>query len=182
VTIIVLAAGFSRRLGHPKQLVEIDGEPLIRRAHRVASAVAPTIVVTRNEFAFGDALINEQAGEGMASSIRLGVAACDGDVLLMTCDQPYVTSAHLRALIDANAPIAATAYADVAGVPALFAKEFRGELLALRGDVGARAIIERHREVVVTVPLPEAELDIDVECGGHAAAVPERRHGRRTPR
>jgi molybdenum cofactor cytidylyltransferase len=161
VTIIVLAAGFSRRLGHPKQLVEIDGEPLIRRAYRIASAVAPTIVVTRAEFAFGDALINEQAEEGMASSICLGVAACGGDVLLMTCDQPHVTSAHLRALIDANAPIAATAYAGVAGVPAFFAKEFREELLALRGDVGARGVIERHRQVVVAVPLPEGEVDID---------------------
>jgi molybdenum cofactor cytidylyltransferase len=161
VTIIVLAAGASRRLGHPKQLVEIDGEPLIRRAYRIANAVAPTIVVTRPEFAFGDALINERAEEGMASSIRLGVAACDGDVLLMTCDQPHVTSSHLHALIAANAPIAATAYADVAGVPAFFAAQFREELLALRGDVGARSIIQKYRDVVVAIPLPEAELDVD---------------------
>ena len=161
MTIVVLAAGASRRLGHPKQLVEIDGEPLIRRAYRIASAVAPTIVVTRAELAFGDAIVNEHAEEGMASSIRLGVAACDGDVLLMTCDQPHVTSAHLRALIDANAPIAATAYAGTPAMPAFFAKEFRAELLALRGDVGARSVIERHREVVVAIPLPEAELDVD---------------------
>lgn len=161
MTIIVLAAGASKRLGHPKQLVEIDGETLLARAYRVASTVAPTIVVTRREFAFGDAIVNEHAEEGMASSIRLGVAACDGDVLLMTCDQPHVTAAHLRALIDARAPIAATAYAGIAGVPAFFAKEFRDELLALRGDVGARKIIEAHRDVVVTVPLPEAELDVD---------------------
>jgi molybdenum cofactor cytidylyltransferase len=82
-------------------------------------------------------------------------------VLLMLCDQPHITSAHLQALIDAKAPIAATGYAGVAGVPACFASEFRGELLALRGDVGAKSIIERHRDVVVTVPLPEAEIDVD---------------------
>ena len=163
MTIIVLAAGASRRLGHPKQLVEIDGETLIRRAYRIASAVAPTIVVTRPEFAFGNAVINEHAEEGMASSICLGVAACEGDVLLMTCDQPHVTSEHLRALIDVHAPIAATAYADVAGVPAFFAAQFREELLALRGDVGARGVIERHRDIVVANPLPEAELDVDVD-------------------
>jgi molybdenum cofactor cytidylyltransferase len=162
VSIIILAAGFSKRLGHPKQLVEIDGETLLARACRIASAVAPTIVVTRREFAVGDAIVNEHAEEGMASSIRLGVAACDGDVLLMTCDQPHVTSEHLRALIDAHAPIAATAYAGIAGVPAFFAREFREELLALRGDVGARSVIERHREVVVAIPLPEAELDVDL--------------------
>ena len=162
VTIIVLAAGASKRLGHPKQLVVVDGETLLARAYRIAIAVAPTIVVTRREFAFGNALINEHAEEGMASSIRLGVAACDGDVLLMTCDQPHVTSSHLRALIDADAPIAATAYAGIAGVPAFFSAEFRDELLALRGDVGARSVIERHRDVVVAIPLPEAELDVDV--------------------
>ncbi len=161
MTIVILAAGASKRLGHPKQLVEIDGETLLARAYRVASAVAPVVVVTRRELAFGDAVINEHPEEGMASSIRLGVAACDGDVLLMTCDQPHVTSAHLRALIDAGAPIAATAYAGIAGVPAFFAREFRDELLALRGDVGARSVIERHREVVVAIPLPEAELDVD---------------------
>lgn len=161
MTIVILAAGASRRLGRPKQLVEIDGETLLARAHRIASAVAKTIIVTRREFAFGDAIVNEHGEEGMASSIRLGVAACDGDVLLMTCDQPHVTSEHLRALIDARAPIAATAYAGIAGVPAFFAREFRDELLALRGDVGARSVIERHREVVVAIPLPEAELDVD---------------------
>jgi molybdenum cofactor cytidylyltransferase len=161
VTIIVLAAGASKRLGHPKQLVEIDGEPLIARAARIAGSVAKTIVVTRAEFAFGDAIVNEHAEEGMASSIRLGVAACDGDVLLMTCDQPHVTAGHLRALIDAGAPIAATAYAGIAGVPAFFTKAFREELLALKGDVGARSVIERHRDVVVAIPLPEAELDVD---------------------
>ena len=160
-TIVILAAGASKRLGHAKQLVEIDGETLLARAFRVASAVAPTIVVTRREFAFGNAIVNEHAEEGMASSIRLGVAACDGDVLLMTCDQPHVTSSHLRSLIDARAPIAATAYAGIAGVPAFFSRKFREELLALRGDVGARSIIEKHRDVVVTIPLPEAELDVD---------------------
>ncbi len=162
VTIVVLAAGASKRLGHPKQLVQIDDETLLARAFRIASAVAPTIVVTRREFAFGEAIVNEHPEEGMASSIRLGVAACDGDVLLMTCDQPHVTSEHLRALIDAGAPIAATAYSGIAGVPAFFARELREELLALQGDVGARNIIEAHRNVVVMIPLPEAELDVDL--------------------
>ena len=162
MTIVILAAGASKRLGYPKQLVVVDGETLLARAYRIASAVAPTIVVTRRELAFGNAIVNEHAEEGMASSIRLGVAACDGDVLLMTCDQPHVTSAHLRALIDVDAPIAATAYAGIAGVPALFSARFRDELLALKGDVGARSVIERHRDVMVAIPLPEAELDVDV--------------------
>jgi len=163
LTCIVLAAGFSRRLGHPKQLVEFEGETLLARASRIAREVAPTIVVTRREFAelVPDAIVNEDAEEGIASSIRAGVAACDGDVLLMLCDQPLITAGHLRALVDAHAPIAATAYSGTLGVPAFFAAEFREELLALQGDSGAKSVIERHRGVVVGVVFEGAATDVD---------------------
>lgn len=164
LTCIVLAAGASRRLGRPKQLVEFEGEPLIVRAERIARAVATTIVVTRPEFAHlvQNAVINEAPEEGMASSIRAGVAACEGDVILMLCDQPLITSTHLYALADAHAPIAATAYAGTLGVPAFFASTFREELLALRGDVGAKSVIAAHRDIVAAVPFEDASVDVDV--------------------
>jgi molybdenum cofactor cytidylyltransferase len=163
VHVIVLAAGFSRRLGHPKQLVVYEGETLIRRAARIAGEVGEVIVVTTPEFANIDSpvVINNKADEGMASSIRAGVAACDDDVLITLCDQPRVTADHLRALIAANAPIAATAYSGTLGVPAYFAREFRDELLALRGDHGAKRIIEAHRDVVVAIPFADAAFDVD---------------------
>lgn len=163
LTVIVLAAGASRRLGHPKQLVERDGETLLARASRIAHEVGKTIVVTRREFAslVPDAIVNELPDEGIASSIRLGVAACSGAVLLMLCDQPLISAEHLRKLIDAKAPIAATAYSGTLGVPAFFASEFRDELLALRGDSGAKSVIERHREVVVGVAFEGAAIDVD---------------------
>lgn len=160
---IVLAAGFSRRRGAPKQWVEIDGETLIHRAARIATEVGEVIVVTTREFADLEfrVVINESADEGMASSIRAGVAACDDDVLITLCDQPHVTADHLRALVSANAPIAATAYSGTIGVPAYFAAEFRDELLALRGDVGAKRIIEAHRDVVKAIPFEAAAIDVD---------------------
>ena len=159
---IVLAAGFSRRRGASKQLFEIDGETLIHRAARIASEVGEVIVVTRREFAVPfRTVINEDAEEGMASSIRAGVAACDDDVLITLCDQPDVTAEHLRALVNANAPIAATAYSGTLGVPAYFAREFRDELLALRGDAGAKRIIEAHREVVKSIEFEDAAIDVD---------------------
>ena len=163
MNVIVLAAGASRRLGYPKQLVQFEGETLIRRAARIASEVGDAIVVTTR--AFADAVrdvcvvINDEADEGIASSIRAGVAACDGDVLLMLCDQPHVTADHLGALRDA--PIVATGYAETIGVPAFFARQFRDELLALRGDVGAKKVIEAHRDVVKVVAFEAAAVDID---------------------
>ena len=172
-TIIVLAAGASKRLGRPKQLLLYEGETLLARAVRIASAVAPTVVVISEECRDGlqpvlcglkpapTFLVNDQRDEGIASSIRAGVAATEGDILLMLCDQPLITSDHLRALIEAGSPIAATGYNGISGVPVFFAAKFRDELLALRGDVGAKGVIDRHRDELVTVPFEAAALDVD---------------------
>ena len=169
-SIIVLAAGASSRLGRPKQLLLFEGEPLVVRAARIASAVADTLVVVPPDRAIYEALggfnliENIDRDEGVASSIRVGVAATEGDVVLMVCDQPMITAGHLQALIDAKSPIAATGYNGIAGVPAFFAAKFRGELLALRGDVGAKRVIEAHRDELVTIPCAAAALDVDTEA------------------
>ncbi|HEX6088104.1 MAG TPA: nucleotidyltransferase family protein [Thermoanaerobaculia bacterium] len=155
VTALVLAAGFSRRLGHPKQNVVYEGETLLERATRIASEVADEVIVVTREN-------NPLASEGMASSIRVGVsqAGAGSRILITLCDQPRVTAAHLRALLAVDAPIVASGYAGIAGVPAVFAPELIPELLALRGDVGARAIIERHGAHVI--PFEDAAFDVDV--------------------
>lgn len=155
VVAVVLAAGSSTRLGRPKQDIVFRGETLLARAARVAREVAgETIVITRAE--------NPDADEGIASSIRAGVEwAGEARLLITLCDQPLVTAAHLRALLAVDAPIVATGYNGIAGVPAVFAPQFRHELLALRGDRGARAVIEAHRAEVVVVPFDEAGTDID---------------------
>jgi molybdenum cofactor cytidylyltransferase len=154
VVAVVLAAGFSRRLGRPKQDVVFEGETLLARATRVAGEVADEVVVVTRE-------LNPEAEEGMASSIRVGVARAgtDARILITLCDQPLVTADHLRALIAIDAPIVATAYSGIAGVPAIFAPQFVPELLALRGDVGARSIIERHGAKLVF--FDDAAIDID---------------------
>jgi CTP:molybdopterin cytidylyltransferase MocA len=172
LTCVVLAAGFSKRLGRPKQLLVVDGEPLVRRAARVARIVAPTVVVIppdapaiREALEGLDVAIveNPAAAEGIASSIRRGIGATRGDVLLCVCDQPRITSAHLQTLVDTRAAIAATGYGGGAGVPALFTARFRDELLALKGDTGAKKVIERHRDVVAVAPFEDAAFDIDEE-------------------
>ena len=152
---IVLAAGSSTRLGRPKQSLIFRGETLLHHASRIAREVADeTFVITRDE--------NPDADEGIASSIRAGVAkAGDARILITVCDQPLVTAEHLRALLAVDAPIVASGYNGIAGVPAAFAPKFIPELLALRGDRGARAIIEAHRDEAVVVPFEDAGTDID---------------------
>jgi molybdenum cofactor cytidylyltransferase len=167
VTAVVLAAGFSRRFGSAKQLFTYFDEPLVRRAARVAREVAPVIVVIPKDAGIRQALEgldvtiveNEERAEGMASSIRAGVRACDGDVLLTLCDQPAVGSAHLQKLIDSDAPIAASGYDGTVGVPALFRSTYRDALLALQGDTGAKSLLLANE--VHVVELADGS-DIDV--------------------
>jgi len=157
VVAIVLAAGFSTRLGTPKQDVVFEDETLLQRAERLAREVADGVIVVTPQ-------INPDAAEGIASSIRAGVRlAGNSRMLIMLCDQPLITTEHLRALIAIDAPIVATGYAGIAGVPAVFAPEFASELLALRGDRGARVVIQAHRDVTRVVTFEDAAVDIDSE-------------------
>jgi CTP:molybdopterin cytidylyltransferase MocA len=175
---ILLAAGESRRLGAPKQLLEVDGEALVRRAARCAldHCVAGLVVVTG---AVHEAIVDALAGlpvtilhnpdwaEGMASSIRCGVAAspaaADG-LMLLLCDQPAVGGAELDDLCAAWASspdlIAAAGYAGRSGAPAIFPARYRDRLVRLRGEQGARGLIAMAGTVTV-VDMPAAALDID---------------------
>jgi molybdenum cofactor cytidylyltransferase len=87
-------------------------------------------------------------------------------VLILSCDQPRLTAGHLRALIQEftvhNEPtIVASAYAGVHGVPAVFPRGAFGNLLALRGDQGARSLLAVPQWPVVALPLEGGEVDID---------------------
>jgi molybdenum cofactor cytidylyltransferase len=183
VAAVLLAAGGSRRLGRPKQLVKLAGKSLVRRAAEAALAAgcAPLFVVlgacadeVAAELAGLDARTVANAGhaEGIASSIRAGIAAagsatpaCDG-ALLLVVDQPRVDAILLARVLEAfrqggaRDPVACT-YAGSVGVPALFPRSLFPELAALRGDRGARSVLEARRDAVREVPFAEGGVDID---------------------
>jgi molybdenum cofactor cytidylyltransferase len=175
IAAIVLAAGAGRRMGGPKALLVVDGETLLRRAARTALAVgcAPVVVVVGPwdpELELEDLGIlrvpNPEADEGMASSIRAGVAALPGRieaVLLLAVDQPAVDAALLRGLLQlfqvSGGRPAACAYADTVGIPAVFPARLLPDLLELRGDRGAKAILLR--ESAIALPFPGGAQDLD---------------------
>jgi molybdenum cofactor cytidylyltransferase len=179
VVAVLLAAGGSRRLGEPKQLLRLAGQPLVRRAALAAlgSRARRVVVVTGAEAERVEAALAGLAVEcvrcskwqdGLAASLREGVSAAlaDGEasVLLLLADQPALDAALLDALIDAHAAgaaIAASHYGGEPGVPALFAPRFARELLALGGDRGAKALLLRERERLAAVPFPGGALDVD---------------------
>ncbi|HSN30567.1 MAG TPA: nucleotidyltransferase family protein [Kofleriaceae bacterium] len=177
VAIAILAAGASTRMApRKKQLIEIDGEPLVRRAARIAlasraSQVAVVLGAYADEIAPALAglavtlLDNAAWAEGMASSVRVAAAWAVGQgasaLLLCVCDQPAVTTPHLDALIAAHeadpARTIGSAYGGAVGVPAVIPRARWPELLALRGDRGARALLGQD-----ALPLPGGERDVDV--------------------
>lgn len=163
VAAVVLAAGFSRRLGRPKHLVELAGETLLARAVRVANEAGlfPVYVVLREATVVPGAVtvLNEEASEGMASSIRCGIAVAGEveGVVVIACDQVLLTAEHLRMLVGRG--VCGSGYAGRVGVPAFFPRAAFGELMKLRGDVGARALL-RGAKVVGNEALA---TDVDTE-------------------
>lgn len=170
---VILAAGSGRRMGGPKALLRIDGETLLERIAKAALAggCRPVVAVIGTfEPTLGDldvqVIVNPEAAEGMASSIRRGIAALPAAldaVLLLTVDQPAVDAALLQQLQarfaeDPTRP-AACAYAGTLGIPAIFPARFLPELLALKGDRGAKAILLR--EGAASLPFPEGAQDLD---------------------
>ena len=176
---LILAAGGSRRLGRPKQLLRWQGRTLLERAVDCARRVVPgrVIVVLGAEAALIRATLNEdrietvQNGawhEGIASSISVGIEALPASaeaVLILLCDQPLVDSAHLAAMLDAwrNEPnrIVASQYNSTCGVPALFPAMYFERLKALTGDKGAQPLLVEFDRNVAKIPFTRAALDID---------------------
>jgi CTP:molybdopterin cytidylyltransferase MocA len=152
---VILAAGASRRLGTSKQNLLLGGETLVERSLRTAqeAGLSPVIVVLRLEGDLGHSLqdrgalivLNDRPEEGMASSIRLGVNVAGmlkaSGAVLMTCDQVLLSPEHLRVLSEHPERITGSGYAGKIGIPAYFPAASFAELLALRGDTGARDLL-----------------------------------------
>lgn len=179
VHVIVLAAGASTRFGSTKQLVRVNGRPLmhtiVSRAVELAGH-SVTVVLGSNAGELAPLLkhspaavaINREWSEGIASSIREGlrqVPSTTDAVLIALADQAAVTTEDLRRLAGAwrrnPSNIVAAQYAGAVGVPAVFPRRCFRELNELRGDRGAQLLLNRHVDKMVRLPMPSAELDID---------------------
>jgi molybdenum cofactor cytidylyltransferase len=177
--VVVLAAGASTRFGSAKQLVRVNGRPLLHTVVSRAVELAGqsvTVVLGANSGELAPLLrhtpasvtVNREWSEGIASSIRAGVSqvpsSADG-VMLLLADQAAVSTEDLRRLASAwrrnPASIAAAQYAGGVGVPAVFPRWCFRELNELRGDRGAQLLLQRHTDRLVRLPMPAAELDID---------------------
>jgi molybdenum cofactor cytidylyltransferase len=179
---VILAAGASSRMGTPKQLLQYRGQTLLRRAALTAleAGCSPVVVVTgahaeqfRAELRGLDVLEakNPQWESGMGSSVRAGVEALVGAdanavaVILMLCDQPFVTPKIVAGLVAAHratgSPIVASQYGESFGVPALFSRSIFAELAGLKGGSGAKQVIKGHASEAHFVSFAMGEIDVD---------------------
>ncbi|RDC66301.1 nucleotidyltransferase family protein [Adhaeribacter pallidiroseus] len=180
--LVLLAAGASVRFGSPKQNLEFQGQTLLYHAVQAArhSGCAPVVVVLgakadelRSQLNFPEITIVENPawGEGMGASVRHGVHALlqtvpDLDsVLLMTCDQPFVSGKILQQLVAEKEKnlkkIIACAYQDTIGTPVLFDKQFFPDLTNLSGAQGAKKLLFKFSEEVGNIPFELGGFDID---------------------
>jgi len=188
---VILAAGESARMGTPKQLLLVGGQPLLLRAVEaaLASPAWPVVVVLgaheekiRPLLARRPVLIAENPAwsEGMAASIRAGVMTLQqfsrqlDAALVALCDQPAFSVDTIAQLVAAQRAtgrsIVAARYAGRHGAPALFLAEHFPALAALTGEEGARALLNGSPDRIAAVDLPALALDLDTPEDFAAAA------------
>ena len=182
ISIILLAAGSSSRMGQSKQLLEVNGTPLLLHSVKAAlesGAKSVNVILGANELAHREVLRNLPVSvisnhywkSGMGSSIKAGLnyvvrKYSDTEaVIIMVCDQPAITASHLHKLAtthkSTNSPIVASSYSGTVGVPALFSRAFFSNILMLKDDQGAKKIIEQFPEQRANVDFPDGSFDLD---------------------
>lgn len=181
IATVILAAGEARRMGQPKQLMQLQGQSLVQRAVQTASAVSQEVIVVTGAYAdvvqknLHQASVtiihNPDWASGMGSSIRAGVqqalyhSPAPEAIIILLCDQPLVSEKLLRQLIkmhqDPRKNLVASSYQNTVGVPALFGKALFPDLLALDNKGGAKQVIRQHQMETVTVDFPEGAYDVD---------------------
>ena len=181
---IILAAGNSSRLGHPKQLLPYHGQTLLTHTttETLNAGLHPVGVVTgafHTEVSDSlrgqpvEIIFNPAWEEGMASGIVAGLSKIlslhpDVDaVIIAVCDQPFISTALLLQLVNTNETseqrIVGCAYANSVGTPVLFGRYYFGELLALSGSEGAKKLLKQYPDNLATIAFPDGGIDIDTE-------------------
>jgi molybdenum cofactor cytidylyltransferase len=167
---IILAAGEAQRFGQAKQLLDYRGRPFVQVVARQAldAGLDPVIVVTGAYAASVEAAVgglpveiarNDAWSSGQASSIRMGLGHLDaspsgglrsavGAAIFLLADQPQITAAVLRALVEFHSlelpPVAAPLVEDRRANPTLFDQTTFADLMQLSGDRGGRALFSKY--------------------------------------
>ncbi|HHY88200.1 MAG TPA: nucleotidyltransferase family protein [Chloroflexi bacterium] len=159
---IILAAGGSRRFGRSKQLLTYDGKPMVRRVAETAlkSGLDPVVLVTGEDhervleavFDLPVQIVNNPDWRsGVSTSIQAGLRVLperSAGAVFLLADQPQIPAELIDRLLQSHASnqadITAPYVGERRGNPVLFDRRLFAELNELHGDVGGRALFDRH--------------------------------------
>lgn len=187
ISLILLAAGQSSRLGTPKQLLHYQGKPLMQHTLDTVKALPVDIFCVLG--AFSDEIlkgvdvsdthliINDNWSEGLSSSIRCGLSEVlktnpeTEAVILVLCDQPFLTTNILSQIIEnyhhTGQTIIHCLYGDTSGPPTLFHKSLFPYLMELKGGQGAKKVVDMFPNHVTYIDFPKGKFDIDTQEDYH---------------
>jgi molybdenum cofactor cytidylyltransferase len=179
IAAVILAAGLSRRLGRPKQLLRLGSKTVIEHvtANVLQTEVCEVIVVLGAHYQKIEQVLNFYPvkciynpcfKDGMGTSVAAGAAAVAPHVkgiMFVVGDQPLLSSDYMNRLLKFYLEKKPLILKPENGMPAIFAIKLKEELMALTGDTGGRQLIKKYSDRVVTFPpIPAHQsLDIDTE-------------------
>jgi molybdenum cofactor cytidylyltransferase len=177
---IILAGGRSSRLGRPKQLLELDGKPLLQHViDAVAAASLDEVVIVlghqSDEIASvldlppqARAIVNFDYNEGQSTSLLAGLASLDDRsdaAVVILGDQPSLDPAAIRKVVEtfqsSGSPIVRAMWDGRPGHPVVFARSIWDELSRLAGDLGARDFLAARDDVTEVDMGSPAPVDVD---------------------
>lgn len=188
VAAVILAAGASTRMGRTKQLLPVDGVPMVRRAalQALEAGCVPVVVVLGHDAARVRAVLDDLEVTFVASpdpvgptsaSLHAGLRALGPAVVaavVLLADMVHVSAAMVRALLEAHArgdaPLEVSRYGDVLAPPLLFRRALWPELLAWHGEGCGKAVVRAHRDAAGMHDWPAAALQ-DVDTPDDYAAL-----------
>jgi molybdenum cofactor cytidylyltransferase len=181
ISAIILAAGESKRMGEPKQLMPFGQSTILEKAidNLLSSAVNEIIVVLG--YKAEEVLktiatkpvkiaINPDYKQGMSTSIIAGlslIARQAQAVMLALGDQPLVDSQTINQLIEEfynhDKGIVVPTYHGKRGHPVIFAIKYKQKLLELTGDIGGREVIKDHPDDILEVAVDSESVISDID-------------------
>lgn len=196
---IVLAAGYSSRLGDFKPLLRLDGLTLVERAVALfqGAGVGRIVVVSGHRGdeveaaamrAGADCVRNHRFDDGMFSSVTTGLAALGSTTeafLILPVDIPLVRTATVRRLIEAHPEhpdgIIYPSFMGRRGHPPLMPMDLAGEILAWPGQGGLKGCLSRFRDRALDLVVPDRHIHFDVDTGADAGELFRRWESRHLP-
>ena len=179
---IILGAGASRRMGVPKQTIELAGKTMLERVLDVFEAssldevvlvVSPALERKVRMRPRTRVAINTRAGEGISTSVRVGIDALDprsNAVLIGLADKPLLRKSTIESLLSARrrtrADIVIPVFQRKRGNPILFRRRLFRDLRRLKGDAGAKVLIESRRYSVAEVTVNDSGILLDIDTPG----------------